>query len=57
MSSSEITTLAKPILDRTIIVIAASIVIGALLVGLMILSISRPLNRLMKGAERISRGI
>jgi methyl-accepting chemotaxis protein len=56
MSLSEIKDLAKPILYRTIVVIAAAIVLGGLLITFVILSIVKPLNLLMKGSERISQG-
>lgn len=56
MSSTEITDMVKPILSRTIIVIAVSILLGGLLVSFIILSIIRPLNRLLHGAERMSLG-
>jgi methyl-accepting chemotaxis protein len=56
MSNTEITNMVTPILDRTMIVIAVAVVLGGALMVLLIMSIVKPLNRLMKGSERMSRG-
>jgi methyl-accepting chemotaxis protein len=56
MSKSEIAEDAKPILNRTIVVIVIAMVIGAALTFFMIQQITRPLRRLTENAVSIAEG-
>ncbi|NGQ93948.1 methyl-accepting chemotaxis protein [Brevibacillus sp. SYP-B805] len=56
MSSSEISDLAKPILNRTLLVVAVALLIGAIMIYFIIMSIIRPLNKLVEASGKISQG-
>lgn len=56
MYASEIEQAAQTIFERTVIVIAISILAGTLLVYLIIHSINRPLLQLVRAADQISQG-
>lgn len=53
---SEISVLASPIFYRTFIVIGIASLIGAIVISLIIRSITRPLNRLIDTSQKISQG-
>jgi methyl-accepting chemotaxis protein len=56
MSTSEISDLAKPILNRTLLVVAVALLIGAITIYFIIMSIIRPLNKLVEASGKISQG-
>lgn len=56
MYASEVDEAAQSIFDRTLLVIAVAILVGAILVYAIIRSINRPLVRLVEAANQVSQG-
>jgi methyl-accepting chemotaxis protein len=56
MFSKEVNDTAKPILNSTILIIVISVIIGAVIVVLIVLSITKRLKDLQQKAKKISEG-
>ncbi|MBA4533270.1 methyl-accepting chemotaxis protein [Brevibacillus halotolerans] len=56
MFSSEIQEAAQPIFTQTLVVIAVALLAGTILMIFVILSITKPLKRLIKASHKISEG-
>ena len=57
MYVNEVKEAAQPVLDLTMIILAAAIVIGGIAIYFIIKSIRKPLIELSESAEKISQGI
>ncbi|MEK4269369.1 methyl-accepting chemotaxis protein TlpB [Bacillus sp. FSL W8-0940] len=56
MVTDEITAAAQPVFNMAVIILAAAIVLGGILVYFIVRAISKPLNQLVSSAKSISNG-